>query len=231
MDSFARAIQAGRTPIVRRRRVGIRSDFAIGACLATYHAISAIGQAVVSLLKSARPAIEFPNIDVKLFQARDVQNVGDWEGLSLFLYRVTVSGSRRQMPATIGPGGRPYKRPLPLDLYYLLTAWAKTAEMQHLLLSWAMRTIEDSPSLPPSLLNSHFPNDRPFRGDETVEMLHDALSVQDLNNIWEILGKHNVQISASYVARVVPIDSRLQEPPAAGPVQTRVFDAGKAALP
>jgi len=201
-----------------------------GLPLASYHAISAIGQAMVSLLKSARPALEFPNVDVKLFQAKDVQGVGDWEGLSLFLYRVTVSGSRRHMPAAIAPSGRPYKRPLPLDLFYLLTAWAKTAEMQHLLLSWAMRTIEDSPSLPPSLLNAHFPNDRPFRSDETVELIHDALTVQDLNNIWEILGKHDVQVSASYVVRVVPIDSRLEEPPDAGPVQTRVFDAGRGEL-
>jgi hypothetical protein len=195
--------------------------------LASYHAISAIGQAVVSLLKSARPASEFPNIDVKLFQAKDVQNVGDWEGLSLFLYRVTVSGSRRQMPPSISLSGQPYKRPLPLDLFYLLTAWAKTAEMQHLLLGWAMRTIEDSISLPPSLLNAHFPNDRPFRSDETMEIIHDTLSMQDINNIWEILGKHNVQVSASYVVRVVPIDSQLIEPPDAGPVQTRIFDAGK----
>jgi len=199
--------------------------------LATYHAISAIGQAVVSLLKTARPATGFPNIDVKLFQAKDVHNVGEWEGLSLFLYRVTVSGARRQMPQSVGPNGRSLKRPLPLDLYYMMTPWAKTAEMQHLLLGWAMRTIEDSLSLPPSLLNSHFPNDRPFRSDETVELIHDTLSVADLNNIWEILGKHNVQVSATYVVRALPIDSQIEVPLDAGPVQTRVFDAGQGAFP
>jgi Pvc16 N-terminal domain len=198
--------------------------------LATYHAVSAIGQAVVSLLKSARPATEFNTIDIRLFQAKDVQAASEWEGISLFLYRVTVSGSRRQMPAAVAADGRVRKRPLPLDLFYLLTPWAKTAAMQHLMLAWAMRTIEDSCSLPPALLNSHFPDDKPFRPDETVELLHDPLSVQDLNNIWEILGKHNVQISASYVARVVPIDSTLYEPPDAGPAQTRVVSAGQAGL-
>jgi hypothetical protein len=63
-----------------------------------------------------------------------------------------------------------------------------------------------------------------------VELLHDPLSVQDLNNIWEILGKHNVQVSASYVVRLVSIDSRLQEPAAAGAVQTRVFETGPSEL-
>jgi len=194
--------------------------------VATYHAISAISQAIVSLLKSARPATAFPSIDVKLFQARDVQTAGDWEGLSLFLYRVPVSGSRRQMPMTIGPGGRPLRPPLPVDLYYMLTPWAKTAEMQHLLLGWAMRTIEDSPSLPPALLNAHFPDVRPFRSDETVELIHDPLNLQDLNNIWEILGKQNIQLSATYVARVIPIDSTIESGVDTGRAQTRVFDVG-----
>lgn len=197
-----------------------------GCALASYQAISAIGQAVVSVLKTARPA-ELSTVDVKLFQAKDVQSVGEWEGVSLFLYRLTVSGARRQMPQAIGPGGRPLKRPLPLDLYYLLTPWAKTAEMQHLLLGWAMRTIEDSPSLPPSLLNAHFPNERPFSAEESVELLHDTLTVQDLNNIWEILGKHNVQVSATYCVRAVSIDSQIELGADEGRAQTRAFQAGQ----
>jgi hypothetical protein len=68
---------------------------------------------------------------------------------------------------------------------------------------------------------------RPFRNDETVDLIHDPLSMQDINNIWEILGKHNVQVSATYVARVIPIDSRVEVGVDAGPVQTRVFDAGQ----
>ena len=59
-----------------------------------------------------------------------------------------------------------------------------------------------------------------------MELIHDPLSIQDLNNIWEIFGKHNVQVSATYVARVVPIDSQILLPPDGPAVQTRVFDAG-----
>jgi hypothetical protein len=194
--------------------------------MASYHAISAISQAIVSLLKTARPASEFPSLDIKLFQAKDVHAANDFEGISLFLYRVPISGARRQMPRTMSPSGRPYRPPLPVDLFYMLTPWAKTAEMQHLLLGWAMRAIEDSPSLPAALLNAHFPDVRPFRNDETVDLIHDPLTVQDLNNIWEILGKHNVQVSATYVARVISIDSTIEVGSDAGPAQTRVFAAG-----
>ena len=90
----------------------------------------------------------------------------------------------------------------------------------------AMRTIEDSPSLPPALLNAHFPDVRPFRSDETVELIHDPLNLQDLNNIWEILGKQNIQLSATYVARVIPIDSTIESGVDTGRAQTRVFDVG-----
>jgi len=187
--------------------------------LATYHAISAVGQAIVALLKTAGSASELGSVEVKLFHARDFQK-GLEEGVSVYLYRVTVSGARRNMPPTQSPTGKPYRQPLPVDLYYLITPWAKTAEMQHLILAWSMRTIEDSPSFPSALLNSYVPDS--FRPEEGVDLIHDTVSVQDMSYIWEA-GKPNIQVSATFVARVVSIDSRVEQPEQGPPVQTRVF--------
>lgn len=190
--------------------------------MATYYAISAVGQAIVALLKTGRTAPELANADIKLFHIRDFQK-GLEEGVSVYLYRVTVSGARRSLPPTYSPSGRPRRQPLPVDLYYLLTPWAKTAEMQHLILAWAMRTIEDSPTFPASLLNSHVPDS--FRPDESVCLIHDTVSVQDMSYIWEV-GKANMQTSATFVARVVAIDSLVEQPEPGPPVQTRVFESG-----
>src|SRR5438132_1595126 len=132
--------------------------------MASYHAISAVGRAIVALLKSALPP-EFAGTDVQLMHSRDFQKGID-EGVSVYLYRVTVSGARRNLPSPVSPSGTPYRRPLPLDLYYLVTPWGKTAEYQHLLLGWAMRAIDDSPSLPAALLNAHVPG--AFRPEEGV---------------------------------------------------------------
>jgi len=156
---------------------------------------------------------------VKLFHARDFQK-GLEEGVSVYLYRVTVSGARRNLAPTQSPTGKPYRQPLPVDLYYLLTPWAKTAEMQHLILGWSMRTIEDSPSFPSGLLNSYVPGS--FRSEEGVDLIHDTVSVQDMSYIWEA-GKPNIQVSVAYVARVVSIESRVEQPEQGPPVQTRVF--------
>jgi len=148
-----------------------------------------VGQAIVALLKTAGSASEFGSAEVKLFHARDFQK-GLEEGVSVYLYRVTVSGARRNMPPTQSPTGKPYRQPLPVDLYYLITPWAKTAEMQHLILAWSMRTIEDSPSFPSALLNSYVPDS--FRPEEGVDLIHDTVSVQDMSYIWEA-GKPNIQ--------------------------------------
>lgn len=191
--------------------------------MATYHAISAVGQAIVALLKTARSAPDLASLEVKLFQARDFQK-GLEEGVSVYLYRVTVSGARRNMPPPLSPSGKPFRRPLPVDLYYLVTPWAKSAEMQHLILGWSMRTIEDSPSLPAALLNSYVPD--AFRPEEGVDLIHDTVSLQDLSYVWEA-GKPNMQTSATYVARVISIDSRVEQPEQGAPVQTRTFEAGQ----
>src|SRR6185312_9625758 len=152
------------------------------------------------------------------------------EGASLYLYRVAVNSTRRNLPPCRTPDGRLYRPPMPLDLYYLLTPWAETAEKQQLLLGFCMRTLEDMTILPTNLLNRfHYsPDTETFREGEMVELVSDPISLQDLTSIWYPF-MPNVHLSVGYVARMVAIASTLQETEAP-PVQTRVFDFGKAGV-
>lgn len=192
--------------------------------MATYHAIAAIGQAVLGLLEQARPGSEFNGAQFALYQSANFHSPMD-EGVSLFLYNVAVSTARRNLPAKVLPDGRRVLPPLPLDLFYLLTPWAKTATMQHRLLGWAMRVLDDTPTLPASLLNHYGPEPDTFRADETVTLVNQPITLQDIYNIWEI-NKQNVQVSVAYVARVIPIESSITETEGP-PVQTRMFNTGK----
>ncbi len=45
------------------------------------------------------------------------------QGISLVLYRVNVSANRN-LPPRRGLDGKRYRPPLPLDLHYLVIAWA-----------------------------------------------------------------------------------------------------------
>ncbi len=192
--------------------------------MATYHAIAAAGQAIIQLLSDSRPKPEFASAQFDLYQAANFQTPME-EGLSLYLYRVAVNGSRRNLPPRLEPDGRRRRPPLPLDLYYLVTPWAKTAVKQQRLLGWAMRTLGDYPILPSNLVNSHGPELGIFHAEETVELIYEPLSLQDTFNIWESL-KIKMQPSAAYVARMISIDSTL-EMPDLPLVQTREFDLTK----
>ena len=91
-----------------------------------------------------------------------------------------------------------------------------------------MRVLENTPILPPGLLNQHGPRHDVFAANETVELVCDPLSLQDLTNLWEAL-KPTVSLTVAYVARMVALDSDV-EMADAPLVQSRGLDAGKGPL-
>lgn len=149
--------------------------------------------------------------------------------MTLYLYRVAFNTSRRNLPPAVGPDGRRYRPPIPLDLHYLLTPWGKTAAKQHRLLGWAMRELQNVPVLPASLLNSYAPEKETFRPAEAVEVFCDTLNLQDMSSVLDTL-KLNQQLSVTYVARMLLIESAIPIAEAE-PVQTRVFDYGTISQP
>jgi hypothetical protein len=192
--------------------------------VASYHAVGTVGQAILGLLTDACPRTEFPTAGFSLYQAKDFQNPMT-EGISVYLHRITVSTSRRHMPDRVTNDGRRFRPSLPLDLYFLVTPWAQSAAMQHHLLGWAMRVLEDTPCLPSGLLNRFSTRPDTFAPEESVTLALEAVGMQDFLAIWEV-SKHHMQISATYVARVVPIDSFIEivdNPPA----QTRLMAVGE----
>jgi hypothetical protein len=110
---------------------------------------------------------------------------------------------------------------LPLELHFMLTAWAKQAPLQHEIAGWLMRTMEDNPIFYPSLLNSYKPD--VFNADETVSVSLAQLSVEDMFNIWDVMIHHVYQLSVPYVARVVELESTIT-PLVGVPVRQRVLN-------
>jgi hypothetical protein len=194
--------------------------------LATYAAIAATSEAIIGLLRRARPKDEFTKAAFEVYQGDNFEAPMD-EGLSLYLYRVAVNAARRSLPPTVGPDGKRYRSPIPLDLYYLLSAWGKSYDTQQRLFGWAIRELENTPVIPAGVLNSAGPEGNIFRPEETVELLCDPLPLADLINLWEALKpKSNRPLSVNYVARMIAVESQVELHEYA-PVQTRVYDYGK----
>jgi hypothetical protein len=149
-------------------------------------------------------------------------------GVSVFLYRVYVNRVQRSSPGRLDPVGRRMRPQLPVDLHFLITAWAKDASLQHAITGWMMRVLEDTPILPAGLLNPKTPG--VFHPDETAEVGVTDLTTEELFRIWEVIVNNAYQISIPYVVRGIKIESA--RPLAQlDPVQERAFDLGEIAEP
>jgi len=194
--------------------------------VADHNAIAAVGQAIRALLVDAAksdPTFSAAHFDV--FQSTDFQKAAEGFGVSIYLYRVSTNQYQRNLPPRIGSDGKRHRPPLPLDLHYMLTPWGPNPDIQHRLLGWAMRVLEDSPIVPAAYINSRDPDPQVFRPDETVEIVFDPLSLQDLSNLWEVM-EPKLQPTATYVARRIDIESEVDLVDSAL-VQTRDFGFGE----
>jgi hypothetical protein len=193
--------------------------------MATTSAIAATTEAIVRLLRSSYIPGDFNNasLDFQVYVADDFLKPMD-EGVSLFLYRIYHDGSNRSPAGRLQPNGQLARNKLPVELHFLLTAWAKTASLQHEIAGWMMRALEDNPILFPSLLNTY--KSDVFFAEETVEVALAQLSTEDMFNIWDVIIRHVYQVSVPYVARVVRIESTVTDETGTE-VQDRLMDFRK----
>ena len=182
--------------------------------MANYRAISAVSHGVVSLLQGSYDEATENELGTELvvstFTASGFQasSAPSNPAISLFLYRVVVNGNYRIPAGQIAPDGTRSPARLPLDLHFILTAWANEPSMQYDIAGWMMRVIEDTPILPGPFLNQNVPDT--FGVSESVELVVDELESEDLFLLWERLGPNAAyQLSIPYVARNVWIDSML----------------------
>lgn len=195
--------------------------------MAGYAAISATSEAILGLLERAAPGTPFANLSLAQYGADDLQSPMS-TGISLYLYRCVVCGELRNAPPRLGPDGRLRRPPVPLDLHYLVIAWGQPLQQQRAL-AWAARVLADTPILPAGLLNHFGPEADTFRPDETVELVLEPLSRQEMFDVWEVAKVHT-QPALAYSARMIEIDSTAPFEDGV-PVQTREFAYATGARP
>ena len=174
--------------------------------MAAYPAIAATSEAILGLLESASAGTEFAGTPFEHYGAKELNDPMS-DGVSLWLYRVTVNGVLRSLPPRVGVDGTRFRPSLPLDLHYMLVAWGSPLKQQRLL-GWCARVLDDTPIVPVGLLNHYGPESDVFSRDEAVELVWDPLSQQDVYDIWDVAKEH-AQPSIPYVARMILIDSTI----------------------
>jgi hypothetical protein len=182
--------------------------------MADFRSIAAVGSGIQRYLKlcfEERPPIEDSNrvVNVVLVRTedlnRDISNVITPPALSLFLYRVETNKSMRAAWASVAY--REGQAHLPLDLHFLLTAWAENAEHEHLILGRAIQIIEDHPIVTGPMLDPL----TDWVPSEAVQFYFEDLTTEDVMRTFDSLPV-DYKLSIPYLARIVVMDGAVQRP-------------------
>jgi hypothetical protein len=194
--------------------------------MANYRAIGAACKAIISVLESRfRPGLfDGDGLEFAVYSTSNFATPMT-TGVSLYLYHVGINMTQRRLPARPDPiTGRPRQPQLPVDLSFILTPWARDASVEHQILGWMMRVLEDTPTLGSQSLNAVGSNPA-FNDDESVEIVAGQMTNEEMFRIWDVL-PGDYRLSVPYIARVVRIDTEITE--AEGqPVIVRELDFGK----
>ncbi|HEV7586509.1 MAG TPA: DUF4255 domain-containing protein [Longimicrobium sp.] len=177
--------------------------------MAGFDCIAATGKSLERLLTQAFQPPDNPldiaaTVKAVLIRTEDFEHVGTTSSvlqppmLSIFLYRVDFNKAMRAGWSGVGSlDGRSH---LPLDLHFLLTAWAANAEYELRILGRAMQCLETYPSLSGPLLAGST-----WAAGDSVQMVLEEISTEAVMRTFDSL-PHDYKLSIPYVARVVRLD-------------------------
>ncbi|MGR9117363.1 MAG: DUF4255 domain-containing protein [Gammaproteobacteria bacterium] len=188
--------------------------------MSDFTGILAAGSSIARFLRFSfeqRPPIDDRTTNVVLVRTDDMDvQTSDAirePALSLFLYRVDFNKTMRAAWSSVGHfDGDSH---LPLDLHFLLTAWANNAENEYRILGRAMQCLENTPILTGPLLDPL----TDWKTHEAIQICLEDLSTEDVMRTFDSLPS-DYKLSIPYVARIMVIDG--QEDRSALPVTTVV---------
>jgi len=181
--------------------------------VAGFAGVSALGTSIERVLNyafDATPPIAGQRTRATLIRTEDLDRTNAAQltrpALSVLLYRVDFTKAMRSALAPrAAEEGRNY---LPLDLHYLLTAWADNAQDEHLIIGRTAQVIDRFGMLSGPALDST----GGFDAQESVSLLMEDLTTDELMRTFEAL-EVDFRLSLPYLARVVLVSGDDPQPP------------------
>ena len=176
--------------------------------MSDYQAISGVTLTLRELLRdhitqSADP--ELAGVPIDLRSPKEMREDGNGaQGVSLWLYRAVRNGDTLNHPPRRTAMNQLRRRPLPVNLYYLVTPIAGSSDDEQILLGRVLQVFHDHPTLRGPLLQSSLAG-----SDVELRLTLEPLSLEELTRVWDAL-KEPYQLSMSYLVQQVEIDSDLE---------------------
>ncbi len=133
---------------------------------------------------------------------------GNGNQLNVFLYQTSLDAAWRNQDLPQVRGGENGHPPLPLILYYLVTAYGDgdNEVVGHSLLGHAMSVLHDHPLLGPDEIKAALPESDLDQQIERVRITPQPLTLEEMSKLWTTF-QTQYRISAAYQACVVLIES------------------------
>lgn len=121
--------------------------------------------------------------------------------VTIFLYRIAVNPQMRNAPRRLRPDGTVIRELLPLELSYLITAWANDTGGELLIIGRILQALFDKGEVGAADLQG-----ASWDSDDTVQLVLESLPLDDHYRIWD---SANVpyRLSLTYMARVIGVTS------------------------
>jgi Pvc16 N-terminal domain len=178
--------------------------------MAGFRSVGAVGKSIEALLNAAfadQPPVQGSATHAVLIRTDDLvlgtdSAITPTPALSILLYRVDFNKTVRPSWAAVGSvDGHSH---LPLDLHFLLTAWADNAEDEHQIIGRAMQALDTVGALSGPLL---YPTGD-WEPGEAVQLLLEDMATDDLMRTFDSL-QCDFRLSVPYIARIVVISGSI----------------------
>ena len=169
-------------------------------------AIRDVGETLIELLRTAL-AVALPSVPSQQIDLMSPAEKTANTRLTLFLYSVAPTSELRNEMEIPGITIDDEPVSMPVDLYYLMTAFSPLAEPSsrnldaQLLLGHAMRVFFENGILVGSVLRGNLPR------DEEIRLTLQPVTVEDLTRVWSVFPDTILQTSVSYVVTPVRLRS------------------------
>jgi len=173
-----------------------------------------MGETLVFLLRAGIPALDPAKIAVATPDEFESLRDPLKPNITIFLYRIAVNPQMRNDPKRIRSDGSIMRQPLPVELSFLITAWAKDSRDELKIIGRILQVLYEKCELGAADLVG-----ASWEKGDTVQLVLESLPLEDHYRIWDAT-KVAYRLSLTYVARVIGIS------PTELMVPAPVIDAG-----
>lgn len=167
--------------------------------MATADVIKDMGETLLAVLRAGIPSVDPTLITVATPDEFEALREPAKPSITVFLYRIAVNPTLRNDPRRLHPDGSIVRQPLPLELSFLITAWAKDTRDELRITGRILQVLYEHAELGAAHLVG-----TSWDKNDTVQLVLESLPLEDHYRIWDA-NDVPYRLSLTYLARVIGI--------------------------